>query len=143
MKIRKHCVLFGFCLFVVAPVTYLVTDRDVPFDRKSGEILPANPKREQVVEVIWEAVFHRYCEGTVERFVEDSKGDIWRLPSSATRYQRTSPRQRLSEFVVPKYAACGPATYQVIARYSCNWTQEWWPIQVDKPVIKFNIACDD
>lgn len=146
VMIRKrscNVIVTMFCLLIVAPLAFLISDRDAPFIRKWGEIVPPDPKPGGVVSVSWSAEWKRDCPGTIQRHLEDSKGDVWLLPSSVARYSKRSvPRQILSQFTIPQHAACGSARYHVDARYICNWTQNFWPIHVDRPDIEFNISCE-
>lgn len=129
---------------VVGWLFWQVTDRNPPFKRHHGEIVPANPLPGQEVDVVWDAEFVRDCSGIIIRTIMDAKGDIWTPPASVARYaDRKIPRQTLSTFKLSPNIACGPAIYKADARYICNWTQYWWPIHVDQPVVKFNVACSE
>jgi hypothetical protein len=132
-----------FCVFVVAPMTYWLTDRIPPFERHSGYISPQNIAPGETFDVHWKGKVNRFCEGVVYRRIKDSKNDIYNLPASIVRYNEPGRTRDvpISQNRIPLMAACGPAEYVADAQHVCNWTHKFWPIRVYEPSIKFNIAC--
>jgi len=137
-------VVAAFCVICVAPVTYWASDREPPFVRGTGYIIPQAVSPEGEFEVHWEGKRVKDCGGVVHRFIRDSKGDLWALPSSTVRYSKiTENGVPLNSAKIPRGIACGPAEYVADALHVCNITHRIWPIRVNTPTIKFTIACGE
>lgn len=119
-----------------------LSDREVPFVRHWGEVIPARAAPGETVRVVWHATFRRPCLGVIDRYLTDSIENTFTLPSSPVRYaQLEKEGEPLSTFVVPRNAKCGLAKYTADAKYICNLSHNIWPIRVNKPDIVFEIEC--
>lgn len=155
---------------IVGPFTWMLLDRDPPYIRESGRILPVHhsmcgaetgPPLDGMIhpgsclEVIWTIVPLRICKPSgpfnVQRTVVDQQGKH-ALPVTHSIY---SPRAKtipppgeddiIRYFALPPHGPIGPATYRSSASFVCNWLQEYlpwigWPIVVDMPSIEFVVG---
>lgn len=128
---------------VVAPITYQALDRDVPYQRSQGEMIPPNPHPLDWVEVRWHGRVVRDCPGMVERKIIDSTRHVFTLEATpATYYQAVNAEGLIRKFQLPAGLAPGGARYIAITKFWCNWTQRILPITVDRPPVDFIVAGD-
>jgi hypothetical protein len=140
-------ILFG--IIVVAPLTYMLSDREPPQLRLSGKIVSFDdPTREPRVgekfKVIWRSTPHRRdCDGDIQIEFIDKDRAIW--PSFQER-KAFNPSFGAEEFSpdpwrLPSDMSDGPAIYRVTSFWYCTWIQKelHLPVVQKGPDIQFTI----
>lgn len=141
IRFRCNAVAFAVCVAVVGPLVYMAADRDPPFQRGNGRILPENPIPGSPVEVEWQGKRIRDCDGYVFRKIVDSHGIVFTVEGVPVSYARTkNPEPLVRYFRLPVGIAPGPAKYIATTHYYCNPLHRWWPIVVETPHLDFNVA---
>lgn len=129
-----------FSLLVVAPLAYMVMDRDVPLKIEGGEVLPEQVVLGDTAQVHWQMQVLRICSGVVYRSLVDSQGTVWNsAPSKTKRSMKLGALDFTRNFQVPYGMALGPAKYQVKVLWRCNPLQQYWPIEMHTPVLTFKV----
>jgi hypothetical protein len=142
---REHICHLGaaaFAILLVAPISLLFTDRRPPFKIISGEITPALVLPGGHVSVRWHTTpAIKDCTGEVYRVVRDSKGVVhsYEPVPVVHRHMRESDEIIAREFALPNGISWGVATYEAIPYFTCNWTQRFWPIRGENPILKFEV----
>lgn len=146
MSVTSTTAGFILACATVGPVTYMAVDREPPFVRVWGEIIPGEVESEQEFEVHWvlRVNEHRNCKPfgrfSVERAIIDSAGAItpFRPVSSIADPLNTMTEIR-RKVRLPMGLTKGPARYHVSAKFTCNILQEImrWPVAVEHPDIPF------
>lgn len=133
---------------IVAPILWMLLDREPPFIVTDGRVIPPNPTSNGLIEVVWDITPVRSCQpyssATVTRTITDSKGvqhtyapvhAIYGTPDQheAGLIDRTIP---LPENIT------GSAQYSSVACYPCNPLQYLLglPICIRMPAVPFEIA---
>jgi hypothetical protein len=140
--VRCRIVAFAFCAFVIAPIAYMLMDRQRPYDWLAGEIVPPIPHPGGEVSVKWTMKTYRYCEGVINRQVVDSHNVVWGYDArpSALADQLDANSVLVRTFRLPENISPGPARYSAHACYTCNPLQRIaWPICVRTPDVHFVI----
>jgi hypothetical protein len=120
---------------------HMVSDREIPFVRYSGEIAPLDPAPGDTVVVTWHGHRYRDCPGVVYRRITDSHGEVHNLAAVGAVYSETSNPDPLPRtFRLPAHIASGSAEYVATTVFYCNPLHQIWPIVVDTPPIAFTIA---
>jgi hypothetical protein len=128
-------------LGLASVVFYMAIDRDPPFERGAGKIMPENPPPGATVEVIWQGTRKRDCDGYVYRKIIDSHGVVFTIEGIPVSYAKTmNPDPLIRYFRLPVGLAPGPAKYIATTHYYCNPLHRWWPIIVETPHLDFIIA---
>lgn len=131
-------------LFSVAAIGgylgFLVTDREPPTEIFQARAVPDVVHPGSRVEIEFHARRHRSCKLHVVRYVYDARGIRHVLsdldfPAGSLPVGEETYRVLID---VPKDAALGPAKYQSVNTYACNWLQLMWPIS-DPREAKFTI----
>ena len=144
----RHNVAAAFVsVAIVAPLMWMLLDRDPPYTDHVGTITPADPAPGDWITVDWKLTVHRVCHGWVQREIVDSQGVICNYDKQPairrdqlSNQQMGSPPDRLNRsFPLCDRAAPGPARYRALTCYQCNPLQKWWPICVRTPNIQFTI----
>lgn len=138
-----------FAMAIFAPILWMVLDRDQPYFRISGELIPSNPAPGDFVTVKWRIKVNKWCRpsapNNVTRQITTSDGQLLDYQPVQGVYgtddrAATNEREDLSRtFQIPPSATRGPATYYSRACFSCNPLQDIWPVCVDTPKIQFTI----
>lgn len=158
---RQNIIAAFFSVFVVVPVTFMLLDREPPYVREQGEIVPfgrwqaecgsaIDPEPTGItpgacVGVRWSIRVIRNCPPanarSINRSLTDSEGVRWPLATVPGHYGTTpAPLPAITRyFRIPSGAARGPAVYQSSAAFACNPLQHWWPIIIDKPDVQLDI----
>lgn len=144
-KISMTAAFIAVALF--APVFWMLLDRDPPYVRTSGEMIPANPEPGAFVSVKWTIQVERVCSPSVPRNVTrtvvDAKGVIHDYEPVdgiyGTKNQETAGGIT-REFQLPLSIAQGHARYHSSACFACNPIQHFWPVCIDTPDIPFDIG---
>lgn len=168
MKPLYHALTAIITGIIVGPLTWELTDREPPYIRESGEIVPVDHRMcglekgpindglihpGSCVEVKWTIVPLRTCKPygkfSVTRMIVDQQGRH-NLPATNSLYSSRSnvipPAEPSTEgliryFALPSNGPVGPATYESSAAFSCNKLQEFfWPIIVNTPSIQFTVG---
>jgi hypothetical protein len=130
-------------IFAISTVFWMAIDRDPPFVRISGKIIPENPRAGQWVESYWQVKGSRWCPGSLRRQVIDSHDVVWSLDPGPIAFGIEIPvgspdfRRR---FQLPPKAEPGRAVYRVTTAYVCNPLHRWWPVVTTGPDVPFDIA---
>lgn len=131
-------------LGVVFPALYMLLDRRPVLKYDNQRILPNPVMRGERAAVAYDVVEYRQCHGYFQRVVIDSSGHTFSFDKETTTYRELShpPRMRTiqREFVVPRGAAMGDATYRIYITRWCNLMQKYlWPMTDTTVDIKFTI----
>ena len=145
---RHHIVAAFIGVVFVAPLIWMLADRQEPYVRIAGTISPQNPAPGDFVEVRWALKVNRWCptntRRNVTRTVIDAGGKIHDYDSvegvfGADRDRQSTPQTLTRGFQLPKDIAPGPARYQSTACFACNPTQHLWPVCIRQPAIYFQV----
>lgn len=131
-----------FALIIVAPITYLVTDRSPPYVYLSGEVVPPEAGAGDELSVYWTVKINHFCPGWVERYVTDHRGYMWRnIGSPVKSLLADKPGNTAliaNTFQLPRGIGAGDAIYQAHVCYRCNTVQDHlWPLCLWTPQLKF------
>jgi hypothetical protein len=151
---RQAAIAMFVSVAFIAPVLWGVLDREPPYDRVSGEILPRDPAPGDNIEVHWNVRTRKTCGPSstfsVTRQIVDSQKVVWSFDSSPSTFGRERPEhsEHVSQIVrlimLPQSIAPGAAIYRSRACFSCNPFQYAWPVCIDMPEIQFTIrAAED
>lgn len=132
-----------FSLAIIVPITYMITDRDLPVTLINGRISPSSVYTGQTVTITWYGKISRMCEGVVYRRVVDSGGFIIDTKLGRAESFTLLEGKGYGDFnktaVIPPMLP-GPATYQVFTSYWCNPFQKYiWPIFHAEDLIHFTV----
>lgn len=137
---------------IVAPLLWMAMDREVPYVRTNGQIVPNNPKQGDAVEVVWRVTPKKTCpvasrESVKRWIVNDRTGRVvsfedfaGHIGSDKSELNRTEIRRN---FVIPEGIDIGPSTYHSEACFACNPTHKIKPVCVTTPDIQFEIRSKD
>jgi hypothetical protein len=154
-----HIAAFAICLFVVVPLTWWSWDREPPYIRTSGMIMPAAPEECKLpelfpqgdiypgscVEVMWDITTKRDCipneRFNVHRSLITSSGAKIVLPSVEGQYGRPPYKgpDITRHFVIPAITPPGKTVYYSEATFTCNLLQQIWPIVINEPNLTFEV----
>lgn len=131
---------------IFAPILWMLLDRDPPYIRTTGEIIPPNPAPGEFVNVSWRIKVDRVCAPNVPRNVTrtviDAKGVIHDYEPVDGIYgtvDEKPPGDLIRGFQLPVSIALGKARYHSAACFSCNPIQYIWPVCVTTPDIPFEV----
>lgn len=143
---KQHIIAAIVSTIVFTPLTWFMMDREPPYERVSGEILPPDPKPGDYVEVSWQIKVNRQCRRdqrrNVTRTIIDSIGKITDFDAVEGVYGggRFTEGDTLNRgFYLPQTIDPGPAIYKSTACFACNPIQYLWPICISHPHINFTI----
>lgn len=145
-RLRCHFAAFFVAFGVLGTPIYMLVDRDPPFERFSGVVLPSTPHPGQMTQVQWDGHTKRRCDGYVRRWITDSEGVIWTIGETPVVGQDVQYGDKTvrtgREFRLPSKVALGPATYRSLVRSYCNFLQRWldWPIIYTSPELPFTVT---
>lgn len=169
MKLVYHIATATVVGVLVGPTMWMLMDRDPPYLRESGEVIPVDyrmcglesgPPMDGMIhpgsclEVRWTIIPLRTCKPSgpynVTRAISD-QGGLHPLPSANSVYSAKSatlpPHGIIPEgdiiryFALPPHGPLGPAKYHSAASFACNKLQEYFrPIVVDEPDIPFLVG---
>lgn len=137
------CNLTALVIFViVGGLFWMAIDRDPPFIRTYGEVIPENPRPGQWVAVKWHVKGSRWCPGTLQRQIIDSHDVVWTLDKEPIAFGTRIPVSPdfVRRFQIPPVAWPGRAVYRVTTAYQCNPLHRWWPVVTTGPDVVFEIA---
>lgn len=140
-----------FAFLVVGPVWYALIDRELPYVRLSGVILPVDPEPGARIDVIWYIKPIRTCapstKNNVTRQITDSTGVVWGDFASPSHFgswvkAEDAPDKLVNTIELPHGIARGPARYSSRACYTCDpfTLQRFLPVCVTAPDIRFNVG---
>lgn len=138
MRWLGHIGAAAVSAFFIAPIVYMAADREPPVIRHSGEIVPPDPYPGGRISVVWHTTIKRVCPGLVQRRIVDSTGTIWTLGMVEAEYGRSD--ELIRSFAIPFGIAWGEARYTATVQYRCNVLQDYWPIIVEGPAVRFRVA---
>lgn len=134
---------------IFVPLLWFAMDREPPYVRLSGEIIPANPKQLEWVKVRWTLRVSKVCRPSnplniTRKIINRQNGKITELAPvqgvfgaeggiSITRETLTRP------FQIPETTEPGDSTYQSTACFACNPVQALWPICISTPNVDFTV----
>lgn len=134
-KFRKNIVAALFSIILVAPITLMLFDRDLPVIL-AYTITTAATTSGQSITIKWNVKVNRVCEGVYMRRIVDSGGFITNSKSTPLNL---ADKITGETFVLPLMLP-GSATYQVFTTYWCNPLQKYiWPIMNTEKAVHFNI----
>lgn len=137
-------------VLILAPLLWMLLDRDPPYTRLSGRVLPEDPKQGDFITVDWKIEVHRNCPPSrrlnVSRRVIDATGKHHDYEPVEGVFG-TVPGPPLPGitrgFQLPPDIAIGSARYQSSACFACNPVQNLFPVCIDQPEINFTIRPKD
>lgn len=147
--IKKNLWAIFFAIGVVAPVFWMVIDRDPPFEITNGHIEPEHPVKNGYIEVTWDIKPLRTCSPSDRRMtvrsVTDQKGVVHTYTPVQGQY---GTPQQINEDEIQRRVPLpmnivGVAKYNATACYHCNPIQIIWPICITTPTLEFIIADTD
>lgn len=161
-QMRQNIIAACFSVFVVVPVAFMLMDRDPPYIREYGEIIPFTRWQDDCgpplddepkgtspgacIGVKWSIRIIKNCPPSsarsITRSITDSEGVKWPLAAVPGHFgTTTTPLPGITRyFRIPSGAARGPAVYQSDAAFACNPLQHYlWPVIVDRPDVPFEI----
>lgn len=133
-KFFCHAAAALFSAFIIAPLTFMLLDRELPVVQTPAELNPSQVRPGQIVELIWKADVRRLCKGTVSRQWVDSEGVIFYVSPDPT-VARANPthlgpdKMFSRDVVIPSGMSPGQARMVVDIEYRCNIMHSLWPIQ--------------
>lgn len=147
---RRNIPAAFFAVAFVMPVMWMALDRDPPYVRLSGEIVPANPAPGDFISVEWNIKVNKVCRPNVPRNItrqiitttghiidyEPIEGVFGSDIDSTTNIPR---RELVRTFQLPPAITSGPAIYRSRACFACNPLQTFWPVCIDTPDLQFEI----
>lgn len=142
-----------FAIFVVAPIVWLVMDREPPFKLAYGVTVPKEIKRGEIYQLQW--VYYslpRRCPGTVYYYLIDSQKHIWVSEPRPASFGlvdeidlrgisgiRISGHKRL----MPSDASLGKAQIYITVDFACNITQYVWPLRLNYGPVSTTVINND
>lgn len=142
-RLRQHVAAAFFAIAVLSPIIWMLMDRDPPYARLSGEIIPPDPRPGDFIAVKWHVKIERSCnpqpDRNISRRVITSTGHIIDYEPVESVIDGGKSAEIHRTFQLPFALAPGPATYHSRACFSCNPIQNIWPICVDTPDLEFTI----
>lgn len=142
MKKNLICAIL-VAIFIVGPLTYLLSDRGAPYEYLSGEVLPPVPHVADQISIHWRVRVNRFCPGWVQRDITDKRGYVWRNTGGPVKIIPPVKQGAVVDIVntldLPRQLGPQSASYQAHVCYRCNPLQRWWPICVSTPRLEFAI----
>lgn len=141
--------IFSLCVF--APLFWMMIDREPPFIRLHGVIIPDTVERGGNVAVRYVTTrrIRRDCPGVVQQEIVDSQNTIYSKLARDAQPARwepdpSNPDQEIftgNPVSVPLQAAPGLALFRSVTFRYCNWLQRalHWPIVQSGPDLYFTI----
>lgn len=148
-EVKRHSIAAIVAMLFVGPFLFALADREPPYDRVVGRIMPENPAPGSTIEAEWTIRTNRSCSPSsnrnVTRRIVDSHNVLWDFETVPSVYgrelsARDSPDRIVRIFALPQGVATGPARYKSSACFACNPVQQLWPICIDRPDIEFMIG---
>lgn len=159
---RQAIIALIVCVPLVGYPVWALLDREPPYIRQSGVIVPVAPQLcglpagepehavlpGSCVAVQWQIRELRRCPpnvpNNITRVIQDSEKVPWMvgpIPGYYGTINTPKPGSELTRFfIVPSGAKPGPALYKSSATFACNLLQTiFWPINVNTPDIAFEI----
>lgn len=157
---RQAVLALIVCVPLVGYPVWALLDREPPYIRHSGDIVPALPQQcglsegaaaavvpGSCVTVTWNIKVLRSCPpdtpNNVTRVIQDSEKVTWPIGPVAGLFGTTQkpPGDLTRYFLIPSGARPGRAVYKSSASFACNFLQSmFWPIRVSVPDIEFEIV---
>lgn len=150
LDLRKNFAPAFFAVAIFAPTLWMAMDRDLPYERVSGTIVPAAPVPGDFISVQWDIRVRRLCPPSeprnVTRQIVTSTGHIIDYApvegtfGTGNGVEKMPTTELVRTFQLPRDLQPGPATYYSKACFACNPLQRFWPVCVDKPKLTFEIS---
>ncbi len=139
-----HITAAAIGLGVVLPALFLRLDRRPVLEYDNQRIIPNPVMRGARASIAFDAREFRHCQGYFQRVIIDSSGHTFSFDKEETTYREVShpPRWRTiqREFIIPRGAAMGEATYRVYVTRWCNTVQKYlWPMVSMASDVRFTI----
>lgn len=130
---------------VVAPVTYMVADREPPFVRLGGRVVPSVLHSGDEFTVEWDLFVntHRRCwpVGGIEITFIDSAGALKALESQPVLADPSNRDAHIHRVLrLPMGMTDGIARYRSVGHFACNIIQQYVPIRVTGPDLLFTVV---
>ncbi len=147
----RRVLIPALSIAIVGPLTWMIMDREPPYTRLAGEMIPAHPRQGDFVSVRWTIDVHKLCPPSeprnVTRRVVDSVGtftDYAPVEGVFGASGRGVQQQSITRaFQLPSSIEPGPARYHSTACFACNPVQKLFPVCVSTPEIQFTIERHD
>lgn len=139
-KIHIYAALFS--IFVVAPTSYLVIDREPPFMLSGFETIPSEivAGSSYRISLVITPLNDKACTGFVVLQVIDSSfpGRVWlndtRISILTAQELGQDPVRVVGRpWLLPEGVRPGPARIKTRQTFYCNFTHWLWPITIDFP----------
>jgi hypothetical protein len=129
---------------VVAPITYMAADREPPFVRLGGRVIPNTLHSGDEFTVEWDLFVntHRRCwaVGGIEITFIDSAGAIKILEPQPVLADPSNRDAHISRVLrLPMGMTDGPARYRAVGYFACNVIQQYVPIRITGPDLLFTV----
>lgn len=146
--LRQGFIATFVSMIVVAPVLWMLLDREPPYTFQSADISPSDVPQGAEIHITFRVKQTRApCgPGLVYRELKESSGKLHvydpvmrAAPPDIVNNQFT----RISK--LPDNIGSGPTMYRGMACYTCNILQNWlrWPVCVSTPNVTFNVTAKD
>lgn len=118
-------------LGVIFPVLALVLDRRPVLTLYPSVIVPPVTKPGSMIQIEWETVAHRSCDGEAKEMIVDSAGRIFYYAPTPTVRKTIGVREHfVRELMVPRGSSPGQAHYVSYVERWCNELQRIvWPMR--------------
>lgn len=139
----------AFVAGLLAIPLWMAMDREPPYVRLSGEVVPSNPAPGDFISIKWNIEVKRICRPDVPRNITrqiiTATGHIIDYEPVDGVFGTEAGREKhpttelIRTFQLPPAITPGPATYYSKACFACNPIQTFWPVCVDTPKLAFEI----
>jgi hypothetical protein len=143
----KHLFITTACfsLFIVAPITAMLTDNTPPFefDAANSYIIPQRTAAGRQITVHWKIKdLRRICPGAVSRTIVDADSGARTTydPQPAAASVDTMDEFLDKTFMLPSHLSPGKKIYRATIDYRCNPLQHFWPLHVVTPDLPFEVV---
>ena len=152
--LRRVVIPAIFCAIVVAPITWMLVDREPPYTRVAGWVMPPAPggaiRRGDEISIEWAIDIRRQCTPlkmrNVTRRIIDSTGRYYDYEPVEINFDNGPggghKRIVVRPFKLPRAIETGRTKYHSAACYYCNPIQQLFPICINAPEIEFIIEAD-
>jgi hypothetical protein len=165
MQLFGTFVVVAFTVAFSVPLTLWALDRNGPYDRLFGVIVPANPmecgpaanyydevRPNGCVVVEWTIELHdnyRNCSPIsslhVSRTIKGADGITHELPRTERYFgagKEPFSKKLRRPFILPAFSVPGPATYHSEACFICNPLQKAvnWPVCKSTPDVRYEVS---
>lgn len=138
--IKRHLVIAAAAAAVMAPAL-IVFDRSPPAEIISTEVRPNRVIAGECATVLYTARINRSCASHVEPRIYTSLNHVWPLaPFDSGGPHETGVKTFAYSMCLPWTILATDATYRQKMTFACRPFDDWWPIEMELPPVKFQIV---